>query len=84
MALVIGVSHDFEDELISAVTVCKHFILDFAGVTLVSSAALKTLLTAQQALEQKYGASMVLRNIGNESLKTFQDAGFLELFEIEE
>lgn len=78
------VSHDFEDELISVSTVCNHIFLDFSKATSISSAGLKTLLKLQQMLDKRQGTRMKLTGIKNGVYKSFEETGFLELFNIED
>ena len=42
------VSHEFEDEVMAALSVCSKLIINFEKVTYIASMALKSLLSIQQ------------------------------------
>ena len=76
------VAHEFEDELISVASVCNSVTVDFSGVTFISSAGLKILLSVQQVMEKKKNSSFQLKALSSRLASIFQDTGFAELFEI--
>ena len=76
------VAHEFEDELISVASVCNSVTVDLSGVTFISSAGLKILLSVQQVMENKKKSSFQLKSLSSQLISTFQETGFSELFEI--
>ncbi len=82
-AITIDIAHDFEDELISLVTVCDSVILDFARVTGICSQGLRVLLNIQKILDKRVNGSLLLRNLGQEVDAIFKELGFDGLFEIQ-
>ena len=59
----------------------KNLILDIAGVTYISSAGLRVLLSAQKKM-QKIG-SMKVRNVCPEVMEVFEMTGFADILVIE-
>ena len=82
-SITLNLAHDFEDELISVTTVCSRVVIDFSGVESISSAGLKTLLSVQQILDKRPNSMLKLRSLSASVKKTFQDMGFIELFDID-
>lgn len=82
-SITMNLAHDFEDELTSVTTVCNRVIIDFSDVEGISSAGLKTLLSVQQILDKRPNSMLKLRSLSTSVRKTFQDMGFVELFDIE-
>ena len=78
------VAHDFEDEVIAALSVCRKIILDMSKLTYIASVALKSLLSAQQLIDTMDGASMTLVHVSKEVMKILDDSGFSDLLAIEE
>lgn len=78
------VAHDFEDEVMAALSVCKHIIIDFAGVTYVASMTLKSLLAAQRIIDDNADSSMTLIHISPDVKKVFNESGFSDILMIEE
>ncbi len=78
------VAHDFEDEVIAALSVCRKIILDMRKLTYIASVALKSLLSAQQLIDTMDGASMTLVHVSKEVMKILDDSGFSDLLAIEE
>lgn len=76
------VAHEFEDELIAALTVCPHIEIDFEGVTYIASMALRSLLSAQQMIDDIEDASMLLINVPKETMSIFEESGFIEILSI--
>lgn len=77
-------AHDFEDELMAALSVCGKLSLDFGQVTYIASMALASLLSIQQMIDEMDGAGMVLRNVRPEVMEVFQSSGFSEILQIQE
>ena len=82
--VTVDVSHEFEDELVSASTVCKNLMLDFGGLSHICGAGLNALLTTQRCLEKYADSSLTLRNVRGPVLETFRETGFSDLFDMEE
>ena len=83
-SLTADVSFEFEDELIAAMTVCDNIVIDFKGVTGITSAGLKALLSVQKMIDEMNGKRLALKNISPAVAETFEEVGFDGLFEIEE
>ncbi|MDE7312107.1 MAG: STAS domain-containing protein [Eubacterium sp.] len=82
-SITMQVSHEFEDELTSVLTVCSRVVIDFSDVTGISSIGLKALLHAQKILDQRKSSYLRLRKLNSEVLEVFKSLGFEELFEIQ-
>lgn len=78
------VAHDFEDEIMAALSVCKHIVIDFSGVTYIASMTLKSLLAAQRIIDDNEGSSMKFVHISPEVMKIFDESGFSDILMIEE
>lgn len=78
------VAHDFEDEVIAAISVCKNIVLDFSKVIYIASFALRSLLSAQQILDNIVDSSMVLINVHGKALDEFKESGFSDILMIKE
>ena len=59
----------------------KHLILDIKGVSYISSAGLRVLLSAQKKM-QKIG-SMKVKNVCTEVMEVFEMTGFADILVIE-
>ena len=59
----------------------KHLILDIKGVTYISSAGLRVLLSAQKKM-QKIG-SMKVKNVCEDVMEVFEMTGFADILVIE-
>ncbi len=79
-----SVSHDFEDELTSVATICNRINLDFHKIDGISSAGMDVLLSIQKLMDQREGTQLKLKGLQKGVYKSFEEYGFLELFEIEE
>lgn len=75
------VVYEFEDELVTALLVCKNVELDFENVSYVASMALKTLLSVQQMIDERNNVKMSIIGISDNVLKEFKKAGFMNLLE---
>lgn len=81
--ITMQVAHDFEDEMMSVASVCSRIEIDLSGVDVIVSAGLKTLLSIQKMLDKKPDSVLKLKGLTPSVHQTFEDLGFLELFEIE-
>ncbi len=79
------VAHDFEDEIMAAISVCQNIRLNFEKVTYISSFALKALLSFQQLIDDEEIScrKMVLYNISKSVKETFEEIGFDQVLSIE-
>ena len=78
------VAHDFEDEVMAALSVCKRIVLDFSKVTYIASMTLKVLLSAQRIIDESSDASLTLIHVKPEIMKVFNESGFSDILMIEE
>ena len=78
------VAHEFEDELMAALSVCNIIKLDLSKVTYIASIAMSALLSVQQIIDENDEASLVIINLSAEVREVFETAGFLDIFRIEE
>lgn len=78
------VAHDFEDEVMAALSVCKRIVLDFSEVTYIASMTLKVLLSAQRIIDESSDASLTLIHVKPEIMKVFNESGFSDILMIEE
>lgn len=58
-----------------------ELILDFAGLTYVSSAGLRVLLTTQKKMNKQ--GKMIIRNVCDDIKEIFEITGFLDILTIE-
>ena len=77
------VAHDFEDELMAAVTVCSRLVIDMSETEYVASLALRNLLSVQQMMDNMDDAEMKIR-ISKEIKPIFEESGFIDILSIEE
>ena len=77
------VAHEFEDEVMAALSVCPKLIIDFSKVTYIASFALKSLLSVQQMIDEIDNSSMVLIHVSKEVMSIFKESGFSEILMIE-
>ena len=73
---------ELERSLQESVDGATELILDFTDVTYISSAGLRTVITAQNWMDKKNG-SMVVRNAGKNILNVFKVTGFDTFLTIE-
>ena len=78
------VAHEFEDEVMAALSVCKKLVLDFEGVTYIASSALRALLSVQQIVDEIDGSGMRLINVSPSVKEILKESGFLEILEVED
>lgn len=77
------VAHEFEDEVMAALSVYPNLIIDFSKVTYIASFALKSLLSVQQMIDEIDNSSMVLVHVSKEVMSIFKESGFSEILMIE-
>ncbi|MDR1556580.1 MAG: STAS domain-containing protein [Tannerellaceae bacterium] len=74
---------DFEKEVQKALLdEQKHIVLNGEGLTYISSAGLRLLLTLQKGMKNK-GGTLRLRNIRQEIMEIFHITGFSSILTIE-
>ena len=78
------VAHEFEDELMAAVSVCKKIRLDLSKITYLASGALRSLLSVQQIIDEQEGAEMILVHVSEPVMEALKESGFDEILFIEE
>ncbi len=77
-------AHEFEDELMAALTVCNIIRLDLAGVTYVASMALRCLLAVQQIIDDTCDSRLIIVAPSKPVADMFAQLKFDEILEIEE
>ena len=77
------VAHDFEDELMAAVSVCPKLAIDMSQTDYIASMALRSLLSVQQMMDNLDGAEMRIR-ISPAIRPIFEESGFFDILNIEE
>ena len=78
------VAHEFEDELMAAVSVCRKIRLDLSKITYLASGALRSLLSVQQIIDEQEGAEMILVHVSESVMEALKESGFDEILFIEE
>lgn len=78
------VAHEFEDELMAAVSVCRKIRLDLSKITYLASGALRSLLSVQQIIDEQEGAEMILVHVSEPVMEALKESGFDEILLIEE
>ena len=78
------VAHEFEDELMAAVSVCRKIRLDLSKITYLASGALRSLLSVQQIIDDQEGAEMILVHVSEPVMEALKESGFDEILFIEE
>ena len=78
------VSHEFEDELMAAVSVCRKIRLDLSKITYLASGALRSLLSVQQIIDEQEGSEMILVHVSEPVMEALKESGFDEILLIEE
>ena len=71
-----------EASLKESVENVTDLVLDFAEVVYISSAGLRTVVTAQNWMDQKKG-TMVIKNVGKNIMSVFKVTGFDSFLTIE-
>lgn len=77
------VSHEFEDEVMAALSVCKNLKLDFSKVTYIASMALKSLLYIQRIIDDMPDSAMLLINVSPQVMAILNETGFSDILEID-
>lgn len=70
-----------EEEVKASIDNITSLVFDFAGLSYISSAGLRVLLSAQKTMNQK--GSMVVRNVSDEIQEIFDVTGFSDILTIE-
>lgn len=70
-----------EQELKAVLEETKELVLDFAGLSYISSAGLRVLLWAQKAIGEE--STMTVRNVDDAVMDIFEVTGFSEILTIE-
>lgn len=78
------VAHEFEDELMAAVSVCRKIRLDLSKIMYLASGALRSLLSVQQIIDEQEGAEMILIHVSEPVMEALKESGFDEILLIEE
>ena len=78
------VAHELLDELTALATVGVNIVLDFEGVTFITSTILDVLLTAQQTMDSLGKGTMLLQKLQPEIFRQFEKTGTSELLMIQE
>ena len=76
------VTHEFEDELMAAFSVCRRIVLDLSGLDYIASLAMKVLLSVQQIVDETEAAELVISALSETVEDTFDEAGFLDIFNV--
>jgi len=76
------VAHEFEDELMAALTTGNPVVVDFAEVDYISSAGLRALLSAQQMVDELSKSKFCVRSLTKGVTDIFESNGFMDLIEI--
>lgn len=72
----------FEKELRQHLDGVQHIVMDFTDVEYVSSAGLRTLLTAERLMEDRDGG-VRLTHVNANILEVFEMVGFMEIVTVE-
>lgn len=78
------VAHEFEDEVMAALSVCPKLAINLEKVTYISSMAMKSLLSAQQMIDEIDGASMTLVKVSPIVMEKLKESGLYDILSIEE
>lgn len=74
--------HDFQDELIAMTTLGMDLVVDFSGVTYLSTACQQALLTVQQKMDSLGKGSLTLVKLPPNIYDEFEKTGASELLMI--
>ena len=75
-------AHDFEDEIIAAVSVCPKIELDFSEVRHMSGFAQGVLLSVQNTLDKIENSDMKIINVNEDVMREFQKTCLTELLQV--
>ena len=78
------VAHELLDELTALATVGVSIVVDFAGVTYITSTILDVFLSVQQIMDSMHKGSMTLCKLPGEIFDEFERTGTAELLQIED
>lgn len=78
------VAHELSDELTALATVGVNIVVDFSGVTYITSTILDVFLSVQQAMDTMRRGNLMLRSLPAGILREFERTGTSELLMIEE
>ncbi|MBR4554828.1 MAG: STAS domain-containing protein [Ruminococcus sp.] len=73
---------DLDKEIKASIDGVKALYLDFADLEYISSAGLRTLLSAQKAMSSR-GGSMTVKNCADDIMEIFEITGFLDILTVE-
>lgn len=74
-------SPELEEKIKPELASLKKLIFDFASLEYISSAGLRVLLMAAQAMEDK--GEMIVRNVNSDIMDIFEVTGFVDILKIE-
>ena len=74
-------SPELEEKIKPELDSLTKLTFDFAGLEYISSAGLRVLLMAAQAMEDK--GQMVIRNVNSDIMDIFEVTGFVDILNIE-
>ena len=74
-------SPELEEKLKPEFENTTKLVLDFGGLEYISSAGLRVLLMAAQAMEDK--GEMIVRNVNSDIMDIFEVTGFVDILTIE-
>ena len=77
-------AHEFEDELMAVVSVCRKIRLDLSKITYLASGALRSLLSVQQIIDEQEDSELVLVHVSEPVMEALKESGFDEILFIEE
>ncbi|MDR3271298.1 MAG: STAS domain-containing protein [Peptococcaceae bacterium] len=72
---------EFEDELMTVLTIGQRVVLDFSGLAYISAPGLNALLAAQRLTEETSGGFYVL-NLTEPVREIFEHTGFIDLIDV--
>ena len=78
-----SIAHDLEDELTSAVLVCRNVTLDMGEVSSISNSVIRMLLDVQHVVDSVDG-ELKLRDLEVGVMSQFREMGLEAVFDIEE
>ena len=82
--LVNEVSHEFEDELMAAFSVCDTVKVDFSETKYIASIAMRALLNVQQIIDENDNAALIITALSPKVKEVFEESGFMDILCIEE
>lgn len=77
-------AHDFEDEVMAALSVCSEIRISFEKVSYVAGKALQCLLAVQHMADEMDNVRIVIVKPSKTVMERFGDLGFDEILDIEE